>query len=71
MTNYTFPGGRMRFIFTDPRTGRTYRSTLVLTPASQERPFWVENTKTLRRKLTPEPADQALEDFPEIPSGAP
>lgn len=71
LTNFTFPGGRMRFIFSDPRTGHTYRSTLVLTPNSQEKPIWVENTKTQRQKLNFEPAEDALEDFPEIPSGAP
>lgn len=63
---YAFTGGRLRFIFTDPRTGDAYQSSLVLTPNHIERPIWIENART--RHLQPEPdPDDELQDFPEIP----
>jgi hypothetical protein len=68
-SNYRMTGGRLRFIFTDPRTGLAYRSTLVLTPNNQERPIWVENAKTQKLPRAPETPDD-LEDFPEIAPGA-
>ena len=59
----------MRFTFSDPRTGLTYRSTLILTPNSQQRPIWVENGKTQRQRPT-DVSDDDLEDFPQINAGA-
>jgi hypothetical protein len=68
--NYRTTGGRLRFIFTDPRTGLAYRSTLVLTPNNQLRPIWVENARTQKLPRAPETPDDDLEDFPEIAPGA-
>lgn len=63
---YAFTGGRLRFEFSDPVSGDTYQSTLVLTPNHIERPVWIENART--RHLQPEPdPDDELQDFPEIP----
>jgi hypothetical protein len=64
--NYAFPGGRVRFTMTDPRTGQVYRSTLVMTPTSPLRPVWTENSRIQRQPPPPEPVDE-LEDFPEVP----
>ena len=69
-SNYRTTGGRLRFIFTDPRTGLAYRSTLVLTPNNQQRPIWVENARTQKLPPAPETPDDDLEDFPEIAPGA-
>lgn len=64
---FAYTGGRLRFIFTDPKTGDTYQSSLVLTPNHIERPIWVENARI--RHLQPEPdPDDELQDFPEIPA---
>jgi type II secretory pathway pseudopilin PulG len=68
--NYVFPGGRLRFTFSDPKTGLSYRSTLVLTPNNQERPIWVENAKTQRLPAAPDAMSDDLEDFPQIAPGA-
>ena len=65
--NYAFPGGRVRFTMVDPRTGQTYRSTLVMTPTSPVRPVWTENSRMQRQPPPPEPALDELEDFPEVP----
>lgn len=67
--NYASPGGRVRFSLTDARTGQTYRSTIVLTPTNQERPFWVEHSK-IQRLPPPEPPADDIEDFPEIPASS-
>jgi hypothetical protein len=69
-SNYRTTGGRLRFIFTDPRTGLAYRSTLVLTPNNQQRPIWVENARTQKLPPAPETPDDDLEDFPEIAPSA-
>jgi len=64
---YTFSGGRLRFTFSDPKSGLTYRSSLILTPTNAERPLWVENPRTT---VTPPPADVEVNDldpFPDIP----
>jgi len=63
---YAFSGGRLRFRFTDPATGDTYQSSLVLTPNHVERPVWIENARTRHLKSQPDPEDE-LQDFPEIP----
>lgn len=63
---YAFTGGRLRFEFTDPATGDTYQSSLVLTPNHIERPVWIENARTRHLKPQPDPDDE-LQDFPEIP----
>ena len=63
---YAFTGGRLRFMFTDPSTGDTYQSTLVLTPNHIERPVWIENARTRHLQPQPDPDDE-LQDFPEIP----
>ncbi|MDB5452843.1 MAG: hypothetical protein JWO33_1421 [Caulobacteraceae bacterium] len=70
--NYVFPNGRLRFIFTDPKTGLSYRSTLILTPNNQERPVWVENATTRRDPIpaASETPDDDLEDFPSIAPSA-
>ena len=68
--NYRTTGGRLRFIFTDPRTGLAYRSTIVLTPNNQQRPLWVENARTQKLPHAPETPDDDLEDFPEIAPSA-
>lgn len=63
---YAFSGGRLRFRFTDPATGDTYQSSLVLTPNHMERPVWIENARTRHLKPQPDSEDE-LQDFPEIP----
>jgi hypothetical protein len=67
--NYASPGGRLRFSLTNPTTGLTYRSTIVLTPTNQERPLWIENSK-IQHLPPPEPPADDIEDFPEIPTGS-
>ena len=64
--SYAFTGGRLRFQFTDPATGDSYQSSLVLTPNHIERPIWIENARTRHLKPQPDPEDE-LQDFPEIP----
>ena len=67
---YTFSGGRLRFTFTDPTNGLTYRSNLILTPTDAARPIWVEDPRTL---VTTPPADvdpNALDPFPDVPVSA-
>ena len=64
---YVFPSGRLRFRFADPRTGDTYQSSLILTPADLERPVWIENARIRHLKPQPDP-DNGPQDFPEIPS---
>ena len=65
---YLFSGGRLRFKFSDPLTGDTYQSSLVLTPADTERPVWVENARIHHVSPQPDPDSNALQDFPDIPS---
>jgi hypothetical protein len=65
---YLFSGGRLRFKFSDPRTGDTYQSSLVLTPGDTERPVWVENARIRHLSPQPDPDPNALQDFPDIPS---
>jgi DNA uptake protein ComE-like DNA-binding protein len=67
---FTFSGGRLRFKFSDPRTGDTYQSSIVLTPADNERPAWIENARIRHLSPQPDPDNNDLQDFPEIPSGA-
>lgn len=67
---YIFPNGRLRFTFTDPKTRLTYRSTLVLTPTSQERPIVVENARTLRATAPTDTSPDDLTDFPQIAPSA-
>lgn len=65
--SYTFSGGRVRFLFSDPATGDAYQSSFILTPADIERPVWVENARYRHLKPQAETEDD-LEDFPEIPA---
>jgi hypothetical protein len=65
---YLFPSGRLRFKFSDPRTGDSYQSSLILTPADQERPVWIENARLRHLSPQPDPDPNALQDFPDIPS---
>jgi hypothetical protein len=65
---YLFSGGRLRFKFSDPLTGDTYQSSLVLTPADAERPVWVENARLHHLTPKPDPDSNDLQDFPDIPS---
>lgn len=67
--NYATPGGRLRFSLTNPTTGLTYRSTIVLTPTNQERPLWIENSKIQHLPPPELPADD-IADFPEIPTSS-
>jgi hypothetical protein len=64
---YVLPTGRIRLTITDPRTGRSVRSTIVLTSSNTERPFWIENRQSLT--LDPIPASELLdaETIPAIP----
>ncbi len=70
---YTFSGGRLRFTFTDPKTGLTYRSSLILTPADTERPLWVENPRTTIVPPPPKGSSDELDPndldpFPYVPN---
>lgn len=65
--NFSRSGGRLRFMFTDPATGLSYRSSLVITPNSAERPLWVENPQVVRLSSPMETYADDLEEFPEIP----
>ncbi len=65
---YTFSGGRLRFTFTDPKSGLTYQSSLILTPTDAERPLYVENPRTT---VAPPPKDveaNDLDPFPDVPN---
>jgi hypothetical protein len=65
---YAFPSGRLKFKFSDPRTGDTYQSSIVLTPNDAERPAWIENARIRHLPPQPDPNPNALQDFPPIPS---
>jgi hypothetical protein len=65
---YAFPSGRLRFKFTDPRTGDSYQSSIILTPNDNERPAWIENARIRHLPPQPDPDPNALQDFPLIPS---
>lgn len=65
---YTFPSGRFRFRFVDPRSGETYQSSVVLTPADTERPVWIENARIRHLAPKPDPDSNDLQDFPDIPN---
>jgi hypothetical protein len=65
---YLFPSGRLRFKFSDPRTGDSYQSSIVLTPADNERPAWIENARIRHLSPQPDPDSNDLQDFPQIPS---
>lgn len=67
--NYAFTGGRLRFFLTDPVTGLSYQSSLVLTPNSATRPVWSENPQTIKLPQKPELSEE-LPDFPQIPDFA-
>ena len=53
---YTFPAGRMVYTIRDGRSPWIYRGRLTLTPASDEQPFWIdqtEQTEAPRRAVAP------------------
>ncbi len=65
-TIFTFPDGRLRLRFVDPRTGSFYQSTLVVTPGDLNRPIWIEDVRIQHglRPLANESVAPGL--FPEI-----
>ena len=67
---YTFPNGRFRFNFSAPGGQTLYRSSIVMTPGSFERPFWVEDAR-VQPSIAPTPKTlDALQPFPAIPRPA-
>ena len=62
--SYTFPSGRFRFSVVDQRQGIGYSSRMSLTPASRDRPIWVEDTMVQRFKPRAQLSNQTPPAFP-------
>jgi type II secretory pathway component PulK len=67
---YTFPSGGFRFSLISPGSQVLYRSSIVLTPGSFERPFWVEGARV--QPTAPHTSNQsnAPQPFPTAPADA-